>query len=297
MVHVARRAGRGDPLGAGLAGARPTSPSFASVFGPSDWLRGPGDDGAVVSVGDEEVIACGEAILPAFVEHDPVRRRRGRRADQRERRGRHGRRPLGHRRHHRGAARDVSRRARRDALRLRALRRARRRGPSDEQRRSRRAVGLRPRPLPGPPRCRRPAWRPGNGWRSSSAWRGGCASDFPFFPSFDERGRDSPATCACSPISPPTASSWRPRTSAWPGSSARSRCCWSRPDAARRSPSSRCRCPTGVDVRRVGDVLPVLRLPGDDAAGDRGPLPPRGGRRGPDLRAVGDDRRRRASSR
>ena len=40
-------------------------------FGPSDWLRGPGDDGAIVSVGDEEVVACGEAILPAFVEHDP----------------------------------------------------------------------------------------------------------------------------------------------------------------------------------------------------------------------------------
>jgi hypothetical protein len=41
------------------------------VFGPSDWLRGPGDDGAVVAVGDEEVVACGEAILPTFVEHDP----------------------------------------------------------------------------------------------------------------------------------------------------------------------------------------------------------------------------------
>jgi uncharacterized protein len=41
------------------------------VFGPGDWLVGPGDDGAVVSVGDEEVIACGEAILPAFVEQDP----------------------------------------------------------------------------------------------------------------------------------------------------------------------------------------------------------------------------------
>lgn len=41
------------------------------VFGASDWLRGPGDDGAAVSVGGEEVIACGEAILPSFVEHDP----------------------------------------------------------------------------------------------------------------------------------------------------------------------------------------------------------------------------------
>jgi selenophosphate synthetase-related protein len=41
------------------------------VFGGSDWLRGPGDDGAAVGVGREDVIACGEAILPAFVERDP----------------------------------------------------------------------------------------------------------------------------------------------------------------------------------------------------------------------------------
>jgi selenophosphate synthetase-related protein len=40
-------------------------------LGPSDWLRGPGDDGAVVSAGAEEIVACGEAILPAFVERDP----------------------------------------------------------------------------------------------------------------------------------------------------------------------------------------------------------------------------------
>jgi hypothetical protein len=42
-----------------------------NVFGGSDWLRGPGDDGAAVRVGSEEVIACGEAILPPFVERDP----------------------------------------------------------------------------------------------------------------------------------------------------------------------------------------------------------------------------------
>ena len=42
-----------------------------NVFGGSDWLRGPGDDGAAVRVGSEEVIACGEAILPSFVERDP----------------------------------------------------------------------------------------------------------------------------------------------------------------------------------------------------------------------------------
>jgi selenophosphate synthetase-related protein len=41
------------------------------VLGPGDWLHGPGDDGAVVTAGREEVVACGEAILPAFVERDP----------------------------------------------------------------------------------------------------------------------------------------------------------------------------------------------------------------------------------
>ena len=41
------------------------------VFGPSDWRRGPGDDGALVTVGGEDMVACGEAILPAFVERDP----------------------------------------------------------------------------------------------------------------------------------------------------------------------------------------------------------------------------------
>ena len=40
------------------------------VFGPGDWREGPGDDGAVVRVGNESTIVCGEALLPAFVKHD-----------------------------------------------------------------------------------------------------------------------------------------------------------------------------------------------------------------------------------
>jgi selenophosphate synthetase-related protein len=50
----------------------------SEVVGGGSWLRGPGDDGAVVarrSNGDgargDEVIACGEALLPAFVAADP----------------------------------------------------------------------------------------------------------------------------------------------------------------------------------------------------------------------------------
>jgi selenophosphate synthetase-related protein len=47
------------------------------VLGGGSWVHGPGDDGAVVrgalSAGEpgEQVIACGEALLPAFVATDP----------------------------------------------------------------------------------------------------------------------------------------------------------------------------------------------------------------------------------
>jgi selenophosphate synthetase-related protein len=41
------------------------------VFGPPDWQRGPGDDGAIVPSGDASLVVCGEAILPAFLERDP----------------------------------------------------------------------------------------------------------------------------------------------------------------------------------------------------------------------------------
>lgn len=45
------------------------------VLGGSDWVRGPGDDGAVVPLGPAgaavDAIACGEALLPDFVARDP----------------------------------------------------------------------------------------------------------------------------------------------------------------------------------------------------------------------------------
>ena len=43
----------------------------AEVFGRGDWYSGPGDDGAVLPPGDGAVVVGGEAILPAFVAHDP----------------------------------------------------------------------------------------------------------------------------------------------------------------------------------------------------------------------------------
>ncbi|HEX2117923.1 MAG TPA: AIR synthase related protein [Acidimicrobiales bacterium] len=41
------------------------------VFGAGDWLGGPGDDGAVVAGGEGSLVVGGEAILPAFVARDP----------------------------------------------------------------------------------------------------------------------------------------------------------------------------------------------------------------------------------
>ena len=41
------------------------------VLGGGDWLRGPGDDGAVVEAGGSRVVGCGEAIFPPFVAADP----------------------------------------------------------------------------------------------------------------------------------------------------------------------------------------------------------------------------------
>lgn len=50
----------------------------SEVLGGGSWVRGPGDDGAVVEMegdrrqaGGGQVIACGEALLPAFVAADP----------------------------------------------------------------------------------------------------------------------------------------------------------------------------------------------------------------------------------
>lgn len=43
----------------------------SEVLGPSDWERGPGDDGAVLPTAHGRVVACGEAMWPPFVQRDP----------------------------------------------------------------------------------------------------------------------------------------------------------------------------------------------------------------------------------
>lgn len=54
----------------GVTGKRHIA-SIRRFVDTSDPLHGPGDDAAVIPVGDELIIACGEAIAPAFVRHDP----------------------------------------------------------------------------------------------------------------------------------------------------------------------------------------------------------------------------------
>jgi uncharacterized protein len=43
----------------------------SDVFGTTDWLAGPGDDGAVVPAAGTSLVVGGEAILPSFVAADP----------------------------------------------------------------------------------------------------------------------------------------------------------------------------------------------------------------------------------
>jgi selenophosphate synthetase-related protein len=55
------------------AGLRAKEPLHvvSDIFGATDWLSGPGDDGAAVPFDDSFVVACGEALLPGFVARDP----------------------------------------------------------------------------------------------------------------------------------------------------------------------------------------------------------------------------------
>ncbi|MDQ4097490.1 MAG: AIR synthase related protein [Actinomycetota bacterium] len=43
----------------------------SDVFGAGDWVHGPGDDGAVVPAPGGSLVVGGEAMAPAFVERDP----------------------------------------------------------------------------------------------------------------------------------------------------------------------------------------------------------------------------------
>ena len=55
---------------AGVKGKGPIS-SVRKHLDTSDPLHGPGDDGAVVYAGSENIVVCGEALSPPFVQGDP----------------------------------------------------------------------------------------------------------------------------------------------------------------------------------------------------------------------------------
>ena len=55
---------------AGVSGKGPIA-SVATMIDVSDPVHGPGDDGAIIEIGDRNIVACGEALSPPFVAADP----------------------------------------------------------------------------------------------------------------------------------------------------------------------------------------------------------------------------------
>ncbi|MDH3755353.1 MAG: AIR synthase related protein [Acidimicrobiia bacterium] len=54
----------------GLTGKQSIS-SIGVLVDTSDPIRGPGDDGAIIEIGGQNIVACGEALSPPFVQADP----------------------------------------------------------------------------------------------------------------------------------------------------------------------------------------------------------------------------------
>lgn len=55
---------------AGVSGKGPIA-AVSGAIDVSDPIHGPGDDGAIVEIGDHHVVVCGEALSPPFVAADP----------------------------------------------------------------------------------------------------------------------------------------------------------------------------------------------------------------------------------
>lgn len=70
MVDALQRIVDGFASHYGLAQKAPIS-MVTDVLGTTDWLTGPGDDGAAVTVGDATLVVGGEAMFPPFIEKDP----------------------------------------------------------------------------------------------------------------------------------------------------------------------------------------------------------------------------------
>ena len=154
----------------------------------ADWREGPGDDGAVVRSGGESSGGVRRGHPARLLRAGPVRRRRRRGAHQRQRRRRHGRRAAGRRRHAGRRRGDVPDRARGHAPRRRPVRRpGRRRPPHRQPRTATRCRRSRSAGAPAPSLAAASV-RPGQRLGLLGCLDGTMRADFPFFPSFDERG-------------------------------------------------------------------------------------------------------------
>ena len=169
--------------------SKATSAWSATCFGVArTGATGPGDDGAVVPVGDDSLVVCGEAILPAFVERDPFGAGVAAVLTNVNDVAAMGAVPL--------AVVDTlvgdeaTCRTALEGMRhaAGAVRRPGRRRPPDRQPRPPRAVGVRARPLPRSRRSSAASVRPGQRLGLLGCLEGTMRADFPFFPSFDERG-------------------------------------------------------------------------------------------------------------
>jgi selenophosphate synthetase-related protein len=70
VVDVLKKVVDGFHSHPGLAQKAPLR-LVTEILGFTDWLTGPGDDGAAVVVGDTTVVVGGEAMFPPFIEADP----------------------------------------------------------------------------------------------------------------------------------------------------------------------------------------------------------------------------------
>ena len=247
----------------GRARPRPTSAWSPRCSAAATGTPGPGDDGAVLPDGAGRVVVGGEAILPAFVAADPYGAGHRGGARQRQRPGRHGRASAGPRSTPSSAPRTSPGRCcagMRWAAEL--LRRpGRRRAPHPHatgRRRCRRSASA------GPTRVLSATARRGRAGAacSAAASTGAMRPDFLFFPSFDERGdRLAGDVRLLADARRRRAPRWPPRTSAWPGWSARWPCCWSPAGSGVAVDLDALPVPARRAARRLAGLLPVLRVP------------------------------------
>ena len=234
----------------GLRGKARDRPGRRGARARTDWLAGPGDDGAVVAAVRRARWSRGEALWPPFVRADPYGAGVAAVLANVNDLAAMGAVPLAIVDTIVGDRGGRPGRARGHAPRRRALRRAdRRRAPHPPRRRARdlgvrRSAAADGRPVGDAGR------RPASAWSSRAALDGRDARRLPVLPVLRAARRAAGRRRArCSPtLAAQRRRAWRPRTSAWPGSSARWRCCWSAGRFGVTVDLDALPAPTGVDL-------------------------------------------------